>query len=72
MGIRMEEDSNDEGISAFSEDILKIDIDGPDVRYLVPRPPFPRVVSPTDAGTQQAHLTLIDVPGIFRIPTPGT
>ena len=31
MGIRMEGDDDDDGISAFSEDILKIDIDGPDV-----------------------------------------
>lgn len=43
--------SDQEGLAsaAFSEDILKIEISGPD----------------------QIHLTVIDVPGIFRVATPG-
>ncbi|KAK7516854.1 interferon-induced GTP-binding protein Mx2 [Phyllosticta citriasiana] len=47
MGIRMGDKNVDQG--AFSQDILKIEISGPD----------------------QQHLTVIDVPGIFRVPTPG-
>ncbi|KAK2037735.1 interferon-induced GTP-binding protein Mx2 [Colletotrichum somersetense] len=49
MGIRMDAAHKDVGLAAFSEDILKIEISGPD----------------------QEHLTVIDVPGIFRVPTPG-
>ncbi|KAI0880906.1 interferon-induced GTP-binding protein Mx2 [Annulohypoxylon maeteangense] len=49
MGLRMSQTDGDEGAGAFSQDILKIEISGPD----------------------QAHLTVIDVPGIFRVPTPG-
>ncbi|KAF4506151.1 hypothetical protein G6O67_006265 [Ophiocordyceps sinensis] len=49
MGIRMDDDDDEPGCGAFSEDILKIEIYGPD----------------------QNHLTVIDVPGIFRVPTPG-
>ncbi|KAL8403591.1 hypothetical protein RB594_008738 [Gaeumannomyces avenae] len=50
MGIRMEMDPNAlGGGDAFSEDILKIEINGP----------------------EQNHLTVIDVPGIFRVHTPG-
>ncbi|KND89637.1 Interferon-induced GTP-binding protein Mx1 [Tolypocladium ophioglossoides CBS 100239] len=48
MGIRMK--TNDiSQIGAFSQDILKIEVNGP----------------------EQNHLTVIDVPGIFRVPTPG-
>ncbi|KAI0456741.1 interferon-induced GTP-binding protein Mx2 [Xylaria acuta] len=49
MGIRKETDTDTAGLGAFSQDILKIEISGPD----------------------QSHLTVIDVPGIFRVPTPG-
>ncbi|EQK99140.1 interferon-induced GTP-binding protein Mx2 [Ophiocordyceps sinensis CO18] len=49
MGIRMTTDAENPGSVAFSQDILKIEIHGPD----------------------QSHLTVIDVPGIFRVPTPG-
>ncbi|KJZ79522.1 hypothetical protein HIM_00991 [Hirsutella minnesotensis 3608] len=49
MGIRMSMGSAHGGRSAFSQDILKIEVHGPD----------------------QSHLTVIDVPGIFRVPTPG-
>ncbi|KAF6812953.1 interferon-induced GTP-binding protein Mx1 [Colletotrichum plurivorum] len=49
MGIRMGVDERDVRLPAFSQDILKIEISGPD----------------------QQHLTVIDVPGIFRVPTPG-
>ncbi|KLU91201.1 hypothetical protein MAPG_09723 [Magnaporthiopsis poae ATCC 64411] len=51
MGIRMNMDAPGSSRSgdAFSEDILKIEINGP----------------------EQNHLTVIDVPGIFRVPTPG-
>ncbi|RDA93632.1 hypothetical protein CP533_4914, partial [Ophiocordyceps camponoti-saundersi (nom. inval.)] len=59
MGIRMstthepavpsDEEDNETGVSAFSQDILKIEIHGP----------------------EQNHLTVIDVPGIFRNATPG-
>ncbi|XDG04757.1 hypothetical protein ABKA04_004372 [Annulohypoxylon sp. FPYF3050] len=53
MGLKMTQsgfDSEfDQGIGAFSQDILKIEIGGPD----------------------QPHLTVIDVPGIFRVATPG-
>ncbi|KAI1771421.1 interferon-induced GTP-binding protein Mx2 [Hypoxylon cercidicola] len=49
MGLRMNADDGNTGVGAFSEDILKIEINGPG----------------------QAHLTVIDVPGIFRVPTPG-
>ncbi|KAL0929556.1 interferon-induced GTP-binding protein Mx1 [Colletotrichum truncatum] len=49
MGIRMDATQENTGLAAFSEDILKIEISGPD----------------------QEHLTVIDVPGIFRVPTPG-
>ncbi|KAK2758928.1 interferon-induced GTP-binding protein Mx1 [Colletotrichum kahawae] len=49
MGIRMGAEEKDVGSSAFSQDILKIEISGPD----------------------QQHLTVIDVPGIFRVSTPG-
>lgn len=52
MGIRSSAEPNDDpddGSLTFSEDILKIEINGPD----------------------QPGLTVIDVPGIFRAPTPG-
>ncbi|KAJ6443302.1 interferon-induced GTP-binding protein Mx2 [Purpureocillium lavendulum] len=49
MGIRMGMSKSNSACSAFSEDILKIEICGPD----------------------QDHLTVIDVPGIFRVSTPG-
>ncbi|KAK7947829.1 uncharacterized protein PG986_008715 [Apiospora aurea] len=49
MGIRMSKTDTNDGRSAFSQDILKIEICGPD----------------------QEHLTVIDVPGIFRVATPG-
>ncbi|PHH83192.1 hypothetical protein CDD83_3039 [Cordyceps sp. RAO-2017] len=50
MGLRMNtEDGDASGSGAFSQDILKIEIHGPD----------------------QSHLTVIDVPGIFRVATPG-
>ncbi|KXH66213.1 interferon-induced GTP-binding protein Mx1 [Colletotrichum salicis] len=49
MGIRMGVDEKDVGLAAFSQDVLKIEISGPD----------------------QQHLTVIDVPGIFRVATPG-
>ncbi|KAJ0335216.1 hypothetical protein COL922a_009549 [Colletotrichum nupharicola] len=49
MGIQMGADEKDVGSAAFSQDILKIMISGPD----------------------QQHLTVIDVPGIFRVSTPG-
>ena len=48
MGIRMSSDAGDSQLQAFSEDILKIEINGPD----------------------QEHFTVIDVPGIFRVPNP--
>ncbi|KAI1086904.1 interferon-induced GTP-binding protein Mx2 [Rostrohypoxylon terebratum] len=53
MGLRMNlasfDSSFDQGAGAFSQDILKVEISGPD----------------------QPHLTVIDVPGIFRVATPG-
>ena len=49
MGIRSEDSTNDGSQTTFSEDILKVEISGPD----------------------QDHLTVIDVPGIFRTATPG-
>ncbi|KAK8038601.1 interferon-induced GTP-binding protein Mx2 [Apiospora rasikravindrae] len=49
MGIRMSKSDTNDGRSAFSQDILKIEICGPN----------------------QEHLTVIDVPGIFRVATPG-
>ncbi|KAI3322876.1 P-loop containing nucleoside triphosphate hydrolase protein [Xylariaceae sp. AK1471] len=49
MGIRMDTADNVASLGAFSEDMLKIEISGPD----------------------QTHLTVIDVPGIFRVPMPG-
>ncbi|UNI20621.1 hypothetical protein JDV02_006691 [Purpureocillium takamizusanense] len=49
MGIRMGSGDPASAGGAFSEDILKIEIFGPD----------------------QDHLTVIDVPGIFRVATPG-
>jgi GTPase SAR1 family protein len=48
MGIRMTADDTNSGRQAFSEDILKIEISGP----------------------EQEHFTVIDVPGIFRVPSP--
>jgi GTPase SAR1 family protein len=48
MGIRMSSDDGNVPQQAFSEDILKIEINGPD----------------------QEHFTVIDVPGIFRVPNP--
>lgn len=35
MGIRMDDDDDEPGCGAFSEDILKIEIYGPDVRVSV-------------------------------------
>ncbi|KAI0432326.1 interferon-induced GTP-binding protein Mx2 [Xylaria sp. FL1042] len=49
MRIRQKADTDTSGLETFSQDILKIEINGPD----------------------QTHLTVIDVPGIFRVPTPG-
>lgn len=49
MGIRPPDGAPDADLITFSEDILKIEINGPD----------------------QPALTVIDVPGIFRNPTPG-
>ncbi|GKU08591.1 unnamed protein product [Fusarium langsethiae] len=46
MGIASKSDDTSE---AFSQDILKIEINGP----------------------EEIHLTVIDVPGIFRVATPG-
>ncbi|KAF2133256.1 interferon-induced GTP-binding protein Mx2 [Dothidotthia symphoricarpi CBS 119687] len=48
MGIKMTADEADSSLQAFSEDILKIEINGP----------------------EQEHFTIIDVPGIFRVPSP--
>jgi hypothetical protein len=48
MGIRMSNDDTDPELRAFSEDVLKVEINGP----------------------KQEHFTVIDVPGIFRVPTP--
>ncbi|KAF1947621.1 interferon-induced GTP-binding protein Mx2 [Clathrospora elynae] len=48
MGIRIDENHTDPSLHAFSEDILKIEINGP----------------------EQEHFTVIDVPGIFRVPSP--
>ncbi|KAJ8119426.1 hypothetical protein ONZ43_g3617 [Nemania bipapillata] len=49
--MRIQEDIYDDnlGLRAFGQDILKIEISGP----------------------EQTHLTVIDVPGIFRVATPG-
>ncbi|EXF77740.1 interferon-induced GTP-binding protein Mx1 [Colletotrichum fioriniae PJ7] len=49
MGLRGINDADDSKLSTFAEDILKIEINGPD----------------------QHHLTIIDVPGIFRTSTKG-
>ncbi|ESZ92343.1 interferon-induced GTP-binding protein Mx2 [Sclerotinia borealis F-4128] len=49
MGIRISKNDGDISRGAFSQDILKIEINGP----------------------KQDHLTVIDVPGIFRVATPG-
>ena len=49
MGLSGPGQSPESGQSAFSEDILKIELSGP----------------------QRDHLTVIDVPGIFRTPTVG-
>ncbi|KAI1144894.1 interferon-induced GTP-binding protein Mx2 [Nemania diffusa] len=49
MRIRPDIDDANLSLDAFSQDILKIEISGPD----------------------QTHLTVIDVPGIFRVATPG-
>ncbi|KAI0381210.1 interferon-induced GTP-binding protein Mx2 [Hypomontagnella monticulosa] len=49
MGLRMAATDDTPSVSAFSQDILKVEIKGP----------------------KQGHLTVIDVPGIFRVPTPG-
>ena len=49
MGLSGPGQSPESGQSAFSEDILKIELSGP----------------------QRDHLTVIDVPGIFRTPTAG-
>ncbi|KAH7316966.1 interferon-induced GTP-binding protein Mx2 [Stachybotrys elegans] len=49
MGIRIGTNDDNPDASAFGEDILKIEISGP----------------------EQTHLTVIDVPGIFRVATPG-
>jgi len=48
MGIRMDVHDDTPGLQTFSEDILKIEITGP----------------------EEEHLTVIDVPGIFYVPTP--
>ncbi|KAF2805000.1 interferon-induced GTP-binding protein Mx2 [Mytilinidion resinicola] len=48
MGIRMTVNDTESGLQTFSEDILKIEISGP----------------------EQEHITVIDVPGIFRVPSP--
>ncbi|KAF1842442.1 interferon-induced GTP-binding protein Mx2 [Cucurbitaria berberidis CBS 394.84] len=48
MGIRMSKNDTDLSLQAFSEHILKIEINGP----------------------HQEHFTVIDVPGIFRVPSP--
>ncbi|KAF2189274.1 hypothetical protein K469DRAFT_737160 [Zopfia rhizophila CBS 207.26] len=48
MGIRMTADDTEPSLQTFSEDILKIEINGP----------------------EQEHFTVIDVPGIFRVPSP--
>jgi hypothetical protein len=48
MGIRMSNDDTDPELRAFSEDVLKVEINGP----------------------EQEHFTVIDVPGIFRVPNP--
>ena len=49
MGLK-ELDASDQGADTFSDDVLKIEICGPD----------------------QQHLSVIDVPGIFRNTTEGT
>ena len=48
MGIRISENDLSSSLQTFSEDILKIEISGPD----------------------QEHFTVIDVPGIFHVPSP--
>ncbi|KAL4744043.1 P-loop containing nucleoside triphosphate hydrolase protein [Aspergillus similis] len=49
MNIRMSTDGSDNGAGAFSQDMLKVEIRGP----------------------EQNYFTVIDVPGIFRVPTEG-
>ncbi|KAB5577759.1 interferon-induced GTP-binding protein Mx2 [Coniochaeta sp. 2T2.1] len=50
MGIRaLDDESTNASLSTFSDNVLKLEICGPD----------------------QVHLTVIDVPGIFRTATPG-
>lgn len=48
MGIRLTADDSESNLHTFSEDILKIEMTGPD----------------------QEHFTVIDIPGIFRVPSP--
>ncbi|KAF1921163.1 interferon-induced GTP-binding protein Mx2 [Ampelomyces quisqualis] len=48
MGIKMTPDHADPNLTAFSQHILKIEMNGP----------------------EQEHFTVIDVPGIFRVPSP--
>jgi GTPase SAR1 family protein len=49
MGIIMSNDDTDPELRAFSEDVLKVETNGP----------------------EQEHFTVIDVPGIFRVPNPS-
>ncbi|KAK8038425.1 interferon-induced GTP-binding protein Mx2 [Apiospora phragmitis] len=66
MGIRMSTTGQEDGRTAFSQDILKIEISGPDVRSsLAP------IRLRLTFSLQQDHLTVIDVPGIFRLASPG-
>jgi GTPase SAR1 family protein len=48
MGIKMVPEDADPSLQAFSHDVLKVEINGPD----------------------QEHFMVIDVPGIFRYPSP--
>jgi hypothetical protein len=48
VGIKMSSEDTNPQMRAFSEEIFKVEINGP----------------------EQEHFTVIDVPGIFRVPNP--
>ena len=66
MGIRAGENKDDASLPMFSDDILKVEISGPDVSQNLPFPMI--VVGPAKlTAMQQPHLTVIDVPGLFQV-----
>lgn len=67
MGIRSGDNKDDTSLPMFSDDILKVEISGPDVSQISHDPDSWWLNQPNLTTMQQPHLTVIDVPGLFQV-----